>query len=462
MYSNYTRAYFEAAIPDETEEMVTYARNLIRRAVSAALKPPAGPVQINIPFREPLIPDLDDPNLFTYGRSTKPIQIDPGRFTLTEAIYNKLAEELSNVNKGIIVCGAQSDDAFPEAVIQLAERLQFPILADPLSQLRLIGRKSDWIIEGYDAFLKSEKALNSLKPDVIIRIGAMPVSKPFLLALKKNWNDVRHLVVDGGGEWRDPAGVALDMLYCDETIFCNEISKRISLCSTDAHWSKQWKKVNERTISTLATIRDQVAPSEGRAVYELNDLLPEGSQLFIANSMPIRDVDTFIHHGAKQVDLLCNRGANGIDGTISTALGASLNGKPTLLVTGDLSFFHDLNGLAATRLNELSLTIVIINNDGGGIFSFLPQADSESSKIHFDRLFLTSLNLPFEYAAKLYGAKYTKVDQWDQYRSEVVSGLNSRGIHIIEVQTDRDANVAEHRALWKSVALEIEPILEEK
>ncbi len=461
MYSHFTRAYFEAAIPEETEEMISYARNLIRRAVAAALKPPAGPVQINIPVREPLIPDLDDPLLFTYGRSTHNTQIEPGSFTLSPSVYSKLTQELSSFKRGIIVCGAQSDDAFPEAVIQLAERLQFPILADPLSQLRLSGIKSHWILEGYDAFLKSDKAITTLKPEVILRFGAMPVSKPFLLACSNHWQDVRHIVVDGGGEWRDPAGTASDMLYCDETIFCQEIGKRISEKKPNSMWSKIWGKVNDQTVSVLSTIRNQSVMNEGRVVHELNELLPSGSQLFIANSMPIRDVDTFIQHGMKQVSLLCNRGANGIDGTISTALGTALNGKPTLLVTGDLSFFHDLNGLAASVLNELSLTVVLINNNGGGIFSFLPQAQSESTQKHFERLFLTPLNLPFEYAARLYGAEYTKVENWEEYRKKVVQGLHYTGVHIIEVQTNREDNVALHRALWKEVAVAIEPILEE-
>jgi len=461
MYSNYTRAFFEAAIPEESEEMVLYARNLIRRALAASLRPPAGPVQINIPLREPLIPDLDDPKLFAYGRSSHPVQIEPGRYTLTDSVYTKLAEDLSHFRKGIIVCGAQSDGAFPEASIQLAERLRFPILADPLSKLRLSGRDTEWLIEGYDAFLKSEKALQVLKPEVILRLGAMPVSKPLLLALKNQWRDARHIVVDGGGEWRDPAGVTTEMLYCDETIFCHEISKRVSEPSTDPLWNHIWKQVNQLTLSVLATVSDYEKMNEGRAIYELNELLPDGSQLFIANSMPIRDVDTFLHHRPKQVDLLCNRGANGIDGTISTALGASLNGKPTLLVTGDLAFFHDLNGLAATLLNELSLTVILLNNNGGGIFSFLPQAESESAKKHFERLFLTSLHLPFEYAAKLYGAQYTRAVSWEQYRTEVEKGLRSKGIHIIEVESDRNENVSLHRALWRAVAQAIEPILEE-
>lgn len=462
MYSNFTRAYFEAALPEDSEHMVSYARSLIRRAAAAALKSPNGPVHINIPFREPLIPDLADPLLFTYGRSVHPKYIDTGHFALSNSVYERLALELCNVRKGIIVCGTQTNGDFPEGVMELADRLQFPILADPLSQLRLCGRQSEWMIDGYDAFLKNEHAVAQLKPELILRFGAMPVSKPFLQACQNHWQDVRHIIVDGGGEWRDPAGVATDMLYCDESTFCKEIVNRISTNTTaDPEWNKQWIRVNKATVSALTTIRDQAGMSEGRAIYELNELLPDGSQLFIANSMPIRDVDTFIHHGYKQIELLCNRGANGIDGTISTALGAALNGKPTLLVTGDLSFFHDLNGLAALRLNELSLTIILINNDGGGIFSFLPQATAESSKKHFDRLFLTSLNMPFENAAKLYGAEYMKVENWEQYREQIMNGLSSKGIHIIEVQTNRDNNVTEHRALWKTVFQAIDPILEE-
>ncbi len=461
MYSNYTRAYFEAAIPEDSEEMVRYARNLIRRAVAAALKPPAGPVQINLPIREPLIPDIADANLFTYGRSLHTPRIDIGKLSCSNSTYEQLAQELGSINKGIIVCGAQMDHEFAAAVIHLAEHLQFPILADPLSQLRLSGKSSEWIIDGYDAFLKSEKVVISLKPDVILRFGAMPVSKSFLQAVKKTWSTARQIVVDGGAEWRDPTGKADEMIYCDEGIFCQAIVDQVPPPIAQNSWSSHWRHINDVTRSVLATIRDQNGLSEGRIYYELNDILPDQSQLCVANSMPIRDIDTFIHQRLVKVDVLCNRGANGIDGTISTALGASITGKQTILITGDLSFFHDLNGLAATQLNELSLTIILINNNGGGIFSFLPQAESPNSEKQFERLFLTPLNLPFIHAAKLYGAEYALVNSVEQLQLEVNKGIGVKGVRIIEIQTDREQNVQQHRALWTDVVLEVEKYLEE-
>lgn len=461
MYSNYTKAFFEAAIPEDNNAMVTYVRHLVRRAVAAALKAPSGPVQINIPLREPLIPDLSDPSLFTYGRSKFVPRMEIGKLSLADSVLNRLAMELASYKNGIIVCGDQTDPTFADTVIDLAEQLQFPILADPLSQLRLCGRRSEWIIDGYDAFLKSEAAVRALKPEVVIRFGAMPVSKSLLIAIKGHWQEAFHLVVDGGADWRDPAAVTDEMLYCDETTFCREIHARVPNSASSSLWSQRWKQINEQTRRLINQIQNYSTISEGRIYYELNDLLLDNSQLFIANSMPIRDVDTFVQHSTKRVRLLCNRGANGIDGTISTALGVALNGKPTLLITGDLSFFHDLNGLATAQLNELHLTIILVNNNGGGIFSFLPQAESENSKKQFERLFVTSLNLSFEHAAKLYGADYVLIESWEQFQIEVAKGLQSKGIQIIEVQTAREENVAEHLRLWDNVKTAIEPILEE-
>jgi 2-succinyl-5-enolpyruvyl-6-hydroxy-3-cyclohexene-1-carboxylate synthase len=189
---------------------------------------------------------------------------------------------------------------------------------------------------------------------------------------------------------------------------------------------------------------------EGKVFAELAALLPEGSTLFAGNSMPVRDLDTFFPRSQRAIRFLANRGANGIDGVISSALGAAAaSDGPLVLAIGDISFYHDMNGLLAAKLHDLSATIVLFNNDGGGIFSFLPQAAYPE---HFEALFGTPHGLDFRPVADLYGAAYTRIATWDAFREAVAQGVAASGLSIVEVPTDRERNVALHREMWRAVS----------
>ena len=215
-----------------------------------------------------------------------------------------------------------------------------------------------------------------------------------------------------------------------------------------------WQDTDKVTRQTIqAAIQDFNELFEGRVFTELANLLADDTTLYVGNSMPVRDVDTFFWSTRQRIRVLGNRGANGIDGVVSSALGASARAgqnTPTILVLGDLSFFHDLNGLLAARLHRLNLTIVLINNDGGGVFSFLPQAAYPE---HFEQLFGTPTRLDFRLAVQMYGGQYQKVDSWEQFRKLVSRGLDSGGLHVIEVPTERARNVKMHRQLWEVVGM---------
>jgi 2-succinyl-5-enolpyruvyl-6-hydroxy-3-cyclohexene-1-carboxylate synthase len=194
----------------------------------------------------------------------------------------------------------------------------------------------------------------------------------------------------------------------------------------------------------------QTTISEPRVFSELAELLPAGASLFVANSMPVRDLDTFFGPSKTPLALLGNRGANGIDGLVSTALGAVAAGAgPMVLTLGDLALYHDANGLLAAKLHGLDLTIVLINNDGGGIFSFLPQASEQD---RFELLFGTPHGLDFAPLAAMYGARYTLASDWEAFRTAVGAGVAGKGVHLVEVRTERKQNVADHRAIWPQVA----------
>jgi 2-succinyl-5-enolpyruvyl-6-hydroxy-3-cyclohexene-1-carboxylate synthase len=196
---------------------------------------------------------------------------------------------------------------------------------------------------------------------------------------------------------------------------------------------------------------------EGKVFAELAGLLPGGALLYAGNSMPIRDLDTFFPGGDNAVRLLANRGANGIDGVVSSALGAAAAEQgPAVLVIGDLSFYHDSNGLLAAMQHHLNLTIVLLNNDGGGIFSFLPQAGEPE---HFETLFGTPHGLDFRPLAQMYGARYERVSGWPAFRAAVQRGLADGGLHIVEVRTERARNVTLHREMWKVVSEALAPVV---
>jgi 2-succinyl-5-enolpyruvyl-6-hydroxy-3-cyclohexene-1-carboxylate synthase len=201
--------------------------------------------------------------------------------------------------------------------------------------------------------------------------------------------------------------------------------------------------------------------SEGKVFAVLGDILPEGAIVFAGNSMPVRDMDTFLPQASSRLRCLSNRGANGIDGVVSSALGASAAGAgPVVLVIGDISFYHDLNGLLAAVKHGLDLLVVLVNNDGGGIFSFLPQAESAQVDVdadEFELLFGTPHALNFGALVDGFGGHFTRVDDWSSFSSAIANGLQWGGLRVVEVPTDRRHNVKQHRAVWRAVAEALSP-----
>ncbi|QNU03039.1 2-succinyl-5-enolpyruvyl-6-hydroxy-3-cyclohexene-1-carboxylic-acid synthase [Peribacillus butanolivorans] len=454
LYGRQVKWFVEMALPESTDEMMQYARTIGARAVSTAATEPAGPVHLNFPLREPLIPNLEQAKEYRQNKMTPAVMIENGALSLSDSHIEALAATLSQAKQGMIVCGELRHPKMKEAIVALAEKLAFPILADPLSQLRSGKHDKDGIIDTYDTFLRDEVAKEAFRPDVVLRFGSMPVSKPLLLFMKKQKQAIT-LVIDGGAGWREPAGLATNMIYCEEKDFCQRVCEKIPK-ATEKNWLGLWKTVNGATKNALSSIRDEVELSEGKLFSLLQDIMPIESTLFVGNSMPIRDLDTFFLSNEKGIKTFANRGANGIDGVVSTALGVSTVSENTVLAIGDLSFFHDMNGLLAAKLQKQNITILLINNDGGGIFSFLPQANDRE---HFETLFGTPHGLDFSHTAQLYGGKYSKVQNWDELKQVFTESFEIQGLKIIEVPTERESNLQKHRNLWNFVSQEIKVVL---
>ncbi len=451
LYGIHAKWFVDMALPEESTDMVRYVRTMAGRAAGKALSSPAGPVHLNFPLREPLVPDINKSDLFSNGRNihTKHVNVMVGKPSLSEEEFDRIGQFVETKTKGIIVCGDHLDEEFAHNVTKLAEKLNFPILADPLSQLRSGKHSSAYIIESYDTFLKNEEFVKSYSPEMVIRFGAMPVSKSLLLYLKKHTNAMQ-IVIDGDGGWREPTLSATEMIYCDEKEFCKGLVSVITERASTP-WLEDWLKINSATQNLLASFSDNKL-FEGRVIKELQELLPQESTLFVGNSMPIRDLDTFFSTTNKNIRILANRGANGIDGVVSTALGVSVEQTNTVLLIGDLSFYHDLNGLLAAKMYDLDLTIVLINNDGGGIFSFLPQSKEEK---HFEKLFGTPIGLQYSQVVKMYEGTFISVDTWEEFSKVVKKSFDDKGLSVIEIQTNRLENVQMHRNLYNRVSQEI-------
>ncbi|MGD7024339.1 2-succinyl-5-enolpyruvyl-6-hydroxy-3-cyclohexene-1-carboxylic-acid synthase [Rossellomorea vietnamensis] len=451
LFGSHVKWFDEMALPEHTDAMVQYARRAASRGTALARSLPEGPVHFNFPLREPLVPDMN--HSFKEGKVQTAVTVGAG--SVSAAVLERLSNLLVQKKKGLIVCGPQTDSNVVEAVVKLAEKTQFPVLADPLSSLRSGSHDKSNVIDGYDSFLRIEKFKESVQPDIVIRVGAMPVSKALTLYLKKQ--DIEHWVVDSGGSWRDPAGKATEMIFADEAEFLNALSVSIETAHSDEVWLRKWSGINSKTQEIIADYQsgDELL-DEGMAVRSLIDSLPEDSIVFTSNSMPIRDLDTFFSNNDKRIRVLGNRGANGIDGVVSTALGVSTSGKPTCLVIGDLAFYHDMNGLLAGKMHGLNLKILLVNNNGGGIFSYLPQA---KEKDYFEHLFGTPADLDFSHAANLYGAAYWKAETHEALTKALAHWQSAQGLSIIEAITNRDENVRNHREMWNNVSREIEKLL---
>lgn len=450
LYGSHAKWSVELPPPDDSDDTLRYARTVGCRAVALAAAETPGPVHINLPFREPLLPTKTAQSVGV-GSLAPYVTLSLSPRSPQPAMLAPLVAALREAERGLIVCGPQDDPQFPAAVAQLAQQLDYPVLADPLSQVRCGHHVNPLILDAYDSFLRDESLVGRLKPDLILRFGAAPTSKHLLLYLKSHRQARQILVLPGA--WNDPALVATDAIDVDAPAFCRALLSAVRpwiAPPAAVEWSLRWQQVNAAARSALARrLSAESGLSEPAVFLQLAQILPTGTTIFVGNSMPVRDLDGFFPAMPRPLRFLANRGLSGIDGVVSTALGAAaVSSDPLVLVIGDLSFYHDMNGLLAAQRHGLSATIVLLNNDGGGIFSLLPQVEEE----HFEELFAQPHGLDFRYAAEMYRLSYRRPADQSQLRQVLRQAIAAPGTHLIEIRTDRAANAALHRDIWREVA----------
>ncbi|MEL1133693.1 2-succinyl-5-enolpyruvyl-6-hydroxy-3-cyclohexene-1-carboxylic-acid synthase [Desulfitobacterium sp. THU1] len=420
LYHEYVKYFEELALPEETESMHRYVRGAMRKAYVSSMTGGYGVSHINIPLREPLSPNLDDVN-FTSGRLAFPFEWKTG---------DKLLDIDSSVfqdRKGIIICGGDAYADYHREVLELAERLKAPLLADPISNFR--NYDSPLIIDSYDAFLKCDSVKKELRPEFIIHFGQTPVSKRLQQFVAMH-QDVQYFQVNETFQYRDPS------LSINQYILSSpqHFAQAIQVHNASNEYLGLWRHYQARMRRRLNLARNEEGLFEGELVQRLQDILPDESRLFVANSMAIRDVDYFLEARQQQIKVLCNRGANGIDGMVSTALGVSTSQHSTVLLTGDLAFFHDLNGLMIGKNHELNLIIVLLNNNGGAIFKYLPQRENK----YFDFLFMTPHGIDFSGLKTLYNLTYYEPANYDSFEQDFQEALTLKGVKILNVKIDAD------------------------
>tara|TARA_B110000438_G_scaffold78236_1_gene78417 strand:- start:2174 stop:3865 length:1692 start_codon:yes stop_codon:yes gene_type:complete len=428
IYGYYVRSSKDVGLPlTEMNGLDSSIHNALQLATGMnwnnELVSPQGPIHLNIPFEEPLYSSL---------RTKENHKIESTKqFPLSVAVEPEI--EIPESNFPLIVCGRLPVGFNTEPIFELSTYLNAPIFADPLSQIRY-GERHPNIISSYDHFLK----LQNISPDLVIRIGQKPVSKRLCEKLDE-WNKL-SILIDSCGRFNDDCNLVLS----------EKIESAIKIIKSktnpiDSGWKNKIIELDSKVKNTI--IENHVGSwFEGAIAKTCFESLNDGDSFFIGNSMPIRDVDMFVSASDKNIHTFSNRGASGIDGIVSSALGvASKSDGNTLLLIGDLSFYHDMNGLLASSRNDINLTIVVVNNGGGGIFSFLPIAEEKGKE--FDEFWSTTHDLDFSHVAKLYNCNYTKVDSIQLLKNALTENTNYNGINIIEAIIEIEDNVNYHRSI---------------
>ena len=424
MYTTHVKAFVEMLLPEESPETLRYSHWQALTNVAKAVTSPKGPVHLNLPFREPLLPDLTVERPTYMKTAIVPVmkQID---LTGIAEYFNK---------KGLIVVGEERTPEEARQLLDLAERLGWPIVGDPLTNLANSRYSANYLKQSDLIFASSFPT-----PEVVLRFGRLPVTKNVMLGLKKL--ETTTIFVEDGMKWQEQL-MASDF-YIDATV--PEFMASLNTLAPTEHvadtWLTQWQQLQMIAEKVIQEATDLTTFSESSAVMHLVEHL-QGQNLFVANSNAIRFVDRLTKPVVTNHMVYGNRGVNGIDGLNSTVAGiAAGTEQPIVLLIGDLALFHDMNGLQMIRQLNLPVSIVLLNNNGGGIFSFLSQNQLEASD--FEPLFGTPLDLDFAKVASLYDAQYHQPTDFETFKGL----LDTPCFQIIEVKGDQKEPVG----IWQNL-----------
>ncbi len=439
LYCDHVRWFADVPAPEAnfSKHLFRYLQTLAARAYETSQSPLPGAVHLNFQFRKPLepigVPDdrpawMDEPLLSALEVVPAQVTFSHPQLSPSAEQTNFLAQAIASSPRGLIVCGPRCPIGdFPARLTELATKLGYPILADALSGLRFGAHVNENILGGYDTFLPT-----TLRPQLVLRFGDLPTSNA-LSDYLDSLEDIPQIHISEIKRWRDDRFRITHSMRVDPLLLCEELLSRSNwqFDLQEAEWLRAWLNLEEKVWKEVNAIRAE-PDFEGGILPDVLSQLPAGSGLYVANSLPVRHLDQFAQPDSKPVQVFANRGASGIDGTLSSALGAAAHLPGLVFVTGDLSFYHDMNGLLAFSRCGIRATIIVINNDGGGIFERLPISKFEPP---FTDLFVAPHGLTFEHAAQLYGIDYARVERLS-LAPALNSALKSPKSTIIEIPSD--------------------------
>lgn len=454
LFSGFLRWFEEAPCPSERDGQDAYAAALAWRATCAATGSPPGPVHLNLPFREPLLPPGIEP-----GAAPRLPARRLDDFAAVDTGPEGLAGELQGIERGVLLFGPDAREGnLAPAAHSLAQTLGWPVIADPASGLRAGAGLAGSVIHGADLLLRDVATASALRPDLILRFGGQPTSAS-LNAWMAMHPSAETWLVDPAAAFRDPQHRATRLFRTSPRRFCELAAAHLPPPGNALAWRAEWRRADDvARAAASAALAAEGAFLTPHVAASLWARLPDGATLYAANSMVVRDVDAFAGPREAGLRLLANRGVSGIDGLISSALGAAAaQPRPTVLWCGDLAFLHDVSGLLAGKLLDSDLTVVVSNDDGGGIFEYLPVARAVPRPL-FEQAFAMPHATDLCQIARGFGWQAERVDSRAAFEQALDSAL-AGGRHVIEVPVVRAANTAFHRALYDHVcrALQQEP-----
>ena len=448
LYGSYPTWQTELALPDV--DRLNYLRQTINYGWERTLAPIPGPVHFNVPLRRPLAPtlqldleisetDFDPEYYFSF--------LQPQELGRNEIKFQSWLQSLP-VNRGLIIAGVdspQDPQAYARAIAKLARYLNMPVLAEGLSPVRNFAETHPYLVSTYDLILRNSEQADGLVPEVVIQIGDFPTSKVLRAWLERH--HPRHWIIDPTYQNLDPLHNKTQFLRAS----IQQLSANLERLETgrDDGYLQEWMTLENRArLECDRTFAGTTTLVEPKIARSLSQILPPKTPIFISNSMPVRDVEWFWTPNDLQLQPYFNRGTNGIDGILSTALGIAHRNRPSILLTGDLSLLHDTNGFLVRRYIRGHLTIILVNNNGGGIFQFLPIAEYDPP---FEEFFATPQDIDFARLCQTYDIEYHLIEDWQQFQ-DYLSSLPESGIRVLEVRCDRKFDAQWRKQLFSSVA----------
>jgi 2-succinyl-5-enolpyruvyl-6-hydroxy-3-cyclohexene-1-carboxylate synthase len=443
LYGTAVKWFVEVGNHEPGRESAVHHRALACRAYWTALGGRPGPVHLNFPLREPLAPAPErlDPEPWQGRDDGRPwVEVRGPAGAPPAGLVQELADEIAAAPRGVMVCGPTAAEIAAPAA-RLAAEAGWPLLAEPTSGVRCGPHDRTQVIAHYDVLLRSERFTADHGPQLVLRVGDAPTSKPLRAWLAA----ARQVVIDPHVSWHEPTRSAEAILAASAAPACDALAAALEMraLETDRRWLESWRAADDLVPPALEAAPD---PFEPKAYTALAGALPDGALVWLSSSMPVRDVESFFPRVGTPLRFLANRGANGIDGVVSSAVGASLAaGRGVFLLTGELALLHDLSGLLAARRHAAELTILCVNNGGGGIFDFLPVAEHADSDLYEEHI-ATPSGIDLARVAALADLPHAVAQTPAEVRTAVA------GPGLIEVRTDRARNVELHRQVFERVA----------